>query len=70
MSQKSVRKQQKTTAKQREARIEAARARELRAQEQRERSSRLKRIFTVVVCVILVLALFIPTMALTVFGGN
>ena len=70
MSQKSGRKQQKTTAKQREARIEAARARELRAQEQRERSSRLKRIFTVVVCVILVLALFIPTMALSVLSGS
>ncbi len=36
----------------------------------KERSDRIKRIVTVVVCVILVLALFIPTMALSVLSGS
>ena len=63
MSQKSGAKQQKTTAKQKEARIQAARERE-------ERADRIKRIVTVVVCIILVLALFIPTMALSVLSGS
>ena len=36
------------------------------AQAQRERSAKMKKIFTVVVCVILVLALGIPTIALSV----
>jgi len=68
MSQKSGAKQQKTTAKQKEARIQAAREREERAK--KERADRIKRIVTVVVCIILVLALFIPTMALSVLSGS
>lgn len=44
--------------------------REQRAREKQERSARMKKAFTVVVCVILVLALCIPTMALAVFGGT
>ena len=36
------------------------------SQAQRERSAKMKKIFTVVVCVILVLALGIPTIALSV----
>ncbi len=56
----------KLTNEQKAARIRAAQEREKRAREQRERSARMKKIFTVVVCVILVLALGIPTMALTV----
>ena len=70
MSQKSGAKQQKMTAKQKEARIRAAQEREARAKAKKERSERIKRVVTVVVCIILVLALFIPTMALTVLGGN
>ena len=70
MSQKSGAKQQKLTAKQKEARIKAAREREQRAKAKKERADRIKRIVTVVVCVSLVLALFIPTMALTVLSGN
>lgn len=70
MSQKSGAKQQKTTAKQKEVRILAAAEREARAKAKRERSDRVKRIVTIVVCVILVLAMFIPTMALSVLGGN
>ncbi len=61
---------QKTTAKQREARVQAAMEREQRAREKWERSARMKKAFTVVVCVILVLALCIPTMALAVLGGT
>lgn len=70
MSQKSGTKQQKLTAKQKEARIQAAREREERAKAKKERSDRIKRVVTIIVCVILVLALFIPTMALSVLGGS
>ena len=63
-------KQQKLTAKQRSERIKAAQERERKAQEQRRRAEKTKRIFTVVICVILVLALGIPTMALMVMGGG
>lgn len=58
----------KMTRAQREAKIAAAKEREARAQEKRERSARMKKIFTVVVCVVLVLALGIPTIALSVLG--
>ena len=47
---------QKLTAKQRSERVKA---------ERREAAERTKRIFTIVVCVILVLALGIPTVALS-----
>jgi len=52
---------QKLTAKQKAERIKAA-------QERREAAARTKKIFTVVVCVILVLALGIPTIALSVLS--
>ncbi len=39
-----------------------------REQQRRERQSMMKRGFTIVVCIILILALGIPTMALTVFS--
>lgn len=58
----------KLTREQKAARIKAAEERERRAEQQRERAARTKKIFTVVVCVILVLALGIPTMALTVLS--
>ena len=45
-----------------------AEERERRAKEAAEAKARTKKIFTVVVCVILVLALGIPTMALTVLS--
>ena len=56
MAKASGRKQQKLTSKQRQARIDAAK-------------ERTKKIFTIVVCVILVLALGIPTMALAVLSA-
>lgn len=60
---------QKLTAKQKRERIRAAQEREARAKEHREHAERTKKIFTVVVCVILVLALGIPTMALAVLSS-
>ncbi len=60
---------QKLSAKQRSERIRAAQEREARAKAQRERAERTKKIFTVVVCVVLVLALGIPTMAIAVLGS-
>ena len=70
MSSKSGTKKQKQTAKQKEARIQAAIEREERAKAKKAQSERLKKVFTVVVCIILVLALFIPTMVIAVLGGN
>lgn len=70
MSSKSGTKKQKQTVKQKEARIQAAIEREERAKAKKAQSERLKKVFTVVVCIILVLALFIPTMAIAVLGGN
>lgn len=60
---------QKMTAKQREAREQAAIDREKRAEEKKKAAERTKKIFTVVVCVILVLALGIPTVGLALLGG-
>ena len=68
MPEKSGKKKQKLSAKQKAARLEAARQRELKEQQKAERAAKMKRIFTIVVCVILVLALGIPTMALTLFS--
>ena len=48
---------QKLTAKQKAERIKAAQEREAREKARREAAARTKKIFTVVVCVILVLAL-------------
>ncbi len=56
------------TRKQQADRIRAAEEREKRAREAAEAKARTKKIFTIVVCVILVLALCIPTMALTVLS--
>lgn len=60
---------QKVTAKQRNERILVAQERERRAKERRERAERSKKVFTVVVCIILVLALGIPTVSLAFLGG-
>lgn len=56
------------TRKQQAERIRAAEERERRAKEAAEAKARTKKIFTIIVCVILVLALGIPTMALTVLS--
>ena len=59
---------QKMTAKQREAKVQAAQERERRAEEKKKAAERTKKIFAVVVCVILVLALGVPTVALSVLS--
>ena len=56
------------TRKQQAERIKQAEERERRAKEAAEAKARTKKIFTVVVCIILVLALGIPTLALTVLS--
>lgn len=69
MAKKTGGKQQKLTAQQKSDRIKAAREREERARAARERSQKMKKAFTVVICVILVLALGIPTIALSVLSA-
>ncbi len=59
-------KKNKTGAKSTTRKQQAERIR--RAKEAAEARARTKKIFTIVVCVILVLALCIPTMALTVLS--
>ena len=65
---KKQRKKQKMTAKQREQRIKAAEERARREEAAKEKKQRSKRVFTIIVCVILVLALGVPTMAIAVLG--
>ena len=63
-------KKQKITAKQLKEREERALERQRRAQEKAARKTLLWRIFVVAVCVILILALSLPTMGLMFLGGN
>ena len=60
----------KLSRKQKADRIKAAQERERRAQEKAAAAERTKRIFTIVVCVILVLALGIPVMAISLMSGQ
>lgn len=62
--------QQKLSSKQRAARVEAAQRREEAERLRREAAERTKKIFTIVVCVILVLALGLPTVAIMAMGGS
>ena len=61
---------QKMTSKQKEARVQAAIEREKRAAEKKAAAERTKKIFTIAVCVILVLALGLPTIGLALFGAQ
>lgn len=63
-------KQQKLTSKQKTERVKAAQEREIRAQEEKEKAARSRKIFTIVIGVILILALGLPTTALMVMGGG
>ncbi len=58
----------KLTAKQRADRIKAAQDREEREKKRREAQERNKKIFTIIICAILVLALSIPTVAFSLLG--
>ncbi len=59
----------KTSKKQQEARIQQARERQRCENARRERAAAMKKAFTVVICVILVFALGIPTVALAFLAG-
>ncbi len=61
---------QKMTSKQRSAKEQAILERTQRAEQKKAAADRRKKILTVVVCVVLILALGLPTMALTVLGGG
>lgn len=63
-------KKQKMTAKQLKEREERALERQRLAEEKKKRKELLKRIFVIAVCVILILALSLPTMGLMFLGGN
>lgn len=67
-SKKNQNKQRNLTREQQTARVKAAQDRVRRAREKAELAARTKKVFTVVVCIILVLALGIPTVALTMFS--
>ena len=62
--------QRKLTKDQMEAKENAAREAQQRAKAAKEKSERTTKIFTGVVCIILVLALGIPTVALSVLGAH
>lgn len=69
-SNKQAKKQMKNLTRDAKAdRIKAAQEQAKREKEAKARKERMRKIFTVVVCVILVLALGIPTMALSVLQG-
>ena len=63
-------KKQKMTAKQLKEREERALERQRKAQEKAACKALLWRIFVIAVCVILILALSLPTMGLMFLGGN
>lgn len=63
-------KKQKMSPKQREARLQAAQEREARVAAEKARKDRLKRIGVIAVCVVLVLALGIPTIALSFLSAG
>ena len=65
---KQGQRKQKLTKAQKDARIQAAEERARREEESKAKRQRGKQIFTIVVCVILVLALGVPTIALSVLG--
>ena len=60
---------QKLSAKQRAERLEKEQRRQEAEENRRKARETRKRIFTIVVCVILVLALGLPTMGLAILGG-
>lgn len=65
-----AKKKQKMTAKQLQEREQRALERQRKYEEKEARKSLMWRVFVIVVCVILVLALSLPTMGLMFLGGN
>lgn len=69
MAQKT-KKTQKMSAKQKAAKIAAAQEREAAAAAKKASAERLKKVGIVAVCVVLILALGLPTLALTMCGAE
>lgn len=65
-----AKKKQKMTAKQRQEREERILDKQRKAQEKEARKQLLWRVFVIAICVILILALSLPTMGLMFLGGN
>ena len=63
-------KNQKLTTKQKADRLQAAQEQERRAELAKEKAGRSRKVFTIIMGVILILALGLPTTALIVMGGN
>ncbi len=70
MAKKPQKAKQKLTAKQIEERARAAEERERRVAAAAAKKARTKQVFTVIICVILVLALGIPTIGLSILGSG
>lgn len=70
MAKKQQKSKQKLTPKQKQERIKAAEERAKREEAAKAAKARTKQIFTIIVCVILALALGIPTIGLAVLGGG
>ena len=70
MAQKPNKSKQQISAKQRAEREARAAERAKKEAEEKAKKERFKRIFVIAVCVILALALTLPTMGLLVLGGN
>lgn len=62
-------KRQKLTAQQKSDRIKAAQQREECLKADRKRAEKTKKVMIIVVCIVLVIALSLPTMALLTMGG-
>lgn len=65
-----AKKKQKMTAKQRQEREERILDKQRKTQEKEARKQLLWRVFVIAICVILILALSLPTMGLMFLGGN
>ena len=70
MAKKQQRSKQKLTQKQRAERIRVAEERERRAEEAQKRKENTKRIFAIIVCGILALALGLPVVGLSLLGSG
>lgn len=70
MAKQSQKSKQKLSAKQVEQRARAAEERARREAEAVAKKARFKQVFTLVVCIILVLALCVPAISLSLLGSG
>ena len=69
VDKKASKQRRSLTRDEKAQRIKAAEERQRREEQRRIAAQNTKKIFTIVICIILVLALGIPTMALTVLAA-